>query len=161
MRGKRNVSNIDILEEKFSIHETRENSSSDGNSDVWFRISRLHFLPLNEMKKVVVSSKNCEIIEKNNSGNLEFYENHFDKSLRNSNIIEENIFDSTILEGRKLLSNSVSSSSLAKFECLSENASSIASDNCNSEKYLFGDRERIINNVKNKKRRKIIFCCLG
>lgn len=82
---------------------------------------------------------------------LNFCENHFAKSLEN--------LDSTVFENRKLLSNSVSS--LTKFEYLSENASSLASDNCTSDKYLCDDTQRMINNEKHGKRRRIIFCCLG
>ena len=134
------------------------------NSDFsWFQISRLHFSPLHEIKVSKNLSSDCETNEAGNfSKELDLCENHFSPEFpKNSqNNLKECVFNSnsTVFEGRKLLSRSVSS--LAEFKYLSGNASSFTSD-CTSEKYLCDDTQSMINTRKQRNKRRIVFCCVG
>lgn len=154
------MKNVSINETKYSAinDDNNENSLFRENSNVsWFRISRLHFLPFNEIKVSEELSNVEKIIDIR--GKLDFCENHFSNIIVENMENHENIIESNIHESQKLLSSSVSS--LTKFEYLNENTSSFASDNCNVDKYFCDDTQRIINTEKQRKRRRIIFCCLG
>lgn len=111
-----------------------------------FQISRLHFLPLSEMKVSKNLSSDCGKNETGNFSNeLDLCENHFTtESPRNCRSNQKEVADSNFraFEGRKLLSRS-----------------SLTSDI--SEKYLCNDTQSMINTRKERRKRRNVFCCVG
>ena len=152
-----------FLEKEFPAVVKREckSYSCDLNSDVsWFRISRSHFLPLQEINV----SNYCENLENESYFNkLELCEDQFSLgSLKDSrNNLKEIVLvpNASAFESKKTLSSSVSS--LAKFNYLSGNTSSFTSDYSSLKHLCDSGRQSMISTKKQRKKRRIVFCCVG